>query len=210
MRSAHAATAPGDRAWGHRCRQQSCQSYLILYSHAHVHAAIDIRSDTVRRQPETATSMMETMTDEYVDYMADSGSSADQIVAGFHAIDERVNAMREQRLNDPDSLGDKLIKYFIPTAGRSGCRQIVPGIVEPRYVAHRQGGCRRGRAAGTADERAVRGRVGGVRRHPDHTRRSRFQGVRQSQTPSARLSRPARGTSTPASSTTPRLIPFLP
>ena len=23
--------------------------------------------------------------------------------------------MREQRLNDPDSLGDKLIKYFIPT-----------------------------------------------------------------------------------------------
>ena len=38
--------------------------------------------------------MMETMTDEYVDYMADSGSSADQIVAGFHAIDERVNAMR--------------------------------------------------------------------------------------------------------------------
>ena len=48
--------------------------------------------------------MMETMTDEYVDYMADSGSSADQIVAGFHAIDERVNAMREQRLNDPDSL----------------------------------------------------------------------------------------------------------
>ena len=59
--------------------------------------------------------MMETMTDEYVDYMADSGSSADQIVAGFHAIDERVNAMREQRLNDPDSLGDKLIKYLIPT-----------------------------------------------------------------------------------------------
>lgn len=59
--------------------------------------------------------MMETMTDEYVDYMADSGSSVDQIVAGFHAIDERVNAMREQRLNDPDSLGDKLIKYFIPT-----------------------------------------------------------------------------------------------
>lgn len=71
--------------------------------------------------------MMETMTDEYVDYMADSGSSADQIVAGFHAIDERVNAMREQRLNDPDSLGDKLIKYFIPT---------LAGLVAGRLFRH--------------------------------------------------------------------------
>lgn len=56
-----------------------------------------------------------TMTDEYVDYTADSSSSADRVVARFHTIDERVNAMREQRLNDPDSLGDKLIKYLLPT-----------------------------------------------------------------------------------------------
>lgn len=56
-----------------------------------------------------------TMNDEYVDYMGGYESSADRIVAGFHAIDERVNAMRDQRLNDPDSLGDKLITYIIPT-----------------------------------------------------------------------------------------------
>lgn len=56
------------------------------------------------------------MTDVYADFQDDyEGSSADRIVAQFHAIDDKVNAMREQRLNDPDSLGDKLIKFALPT-----------------------------------------------------------------------------------------------
>ncbi|OZG65621.1 DUF4235 domain-containing protein [Bifidobacterium eulemuris] len=56
------------------------------------------------------------MTDVYADYQDDyEGSSADRIVAQFHAIDDKVNAMRDQRLNDPDSLGDKLIKFALPT-----------------------------------------------------------------------------------------------
>lgn len=54
------------------------------------------------------------MTDEYEDYGQDGASSADRTVARFHAIDEKVNAMREQRLNDPDSLGDKLFKLAFP------------------------------------------------------------------------------------------------
>ncbi|OZG61836.1 hypothetical protein BLEM_1373 [Bifidobacterium lemurum] len=56
------------------------------------------------------------MTDVYADYQDGyEGSSADRIVAQFHAIDDKVNAMRDQRLNDPDSLGDKLIKFTLPT-----------------------------------------------------------------------------------------------
>ena len=62
------------------------------------------------------------MSDEYAAHAGGSGTSADRVVAGFHAIDERVNAMREQRLNDPDSMGDKLIKYLIPT-----CAGLVAG-----------------------------------------------------------------------------------
>lgn len=64
---------------------------------------------------------MGTMTDEFEDLGNASvtsddyaTSSADRIVARFHDIDRKVNAMREQRLNDPDSLGDKLIKLAVP------------------------------------------------------------------------------------------------
>lgn len=55
------------------------------------------------------------MTDEYTECAGDHSSSADRIVAAFHGIDEKVIAMRKQRLNDPDSLGDKIIKVVIPT-----------------------------------------------------------------------------------------------
>ena len=40
----------------------------------------------------------------------DFPSSADRAVDSLHRIDEKVNRLREDRLNDPDSLGDKLIK----------------------------------------------------------------------------------------------------
>lgn len=58
--------------------------------------------------------MMGTMSDEYEAYGHAEASSADRTVARFHAIDEKVNAMREQRLSDPDSLGDKLFKLVMP------------------------------------------------------------------------------------------------
>lgn len=38
----------------------------------------------------------------------DFPSSADRAVDSLHRIDEKVNRLREDRLNDPDSLGDKL------------------------------------------------------------------------------------------------------
>lgn len=41
-------------------------------------------------------------------------SSADRTVAMFHAIDRKVDAMRDQRINDPDSLGDKMFKFAAP------------------------------------------------------------------------------------------------
>lgn len=42
-------------------------------------------------------------------------STADRIVAGFDAINKKVDAMRADRLNDPDSLGDKLLKAALPS-----------------------------------------------------------------------------------------------
>ncbi|MBT1164872.1 DUF4235 domain-containing protein [Bifidobacterium felsineum] len=39
---------------------------------------------------------------------------ADQMIEGLHHIDDAVNAAREHRLNDPDSLGDKFIKSAVP------------------------------------------------------------------------------------------------
>lgn len=44
-----------------------------------------------------------------------SDSTADQIIAGFDRINDKVDAMRAQRLNDPDSLGDKLLKFALPS-----------------------------------------------------------------------------------------------
>ncbi|QSY58294.1 DUF4235 domain-containing protein [Bifidobacterium saguini] len=42
-------------------------------------------------------------------------TEADQVVQGLHRVDDAVNAARERRLSDPDSLGDKLIKSAVPT-----------------------------------------------------------------------------------------------
>lgn len=42
-------------------------------------------------------------------------STADRIVAGFDKINEKVDTMRAERLNDPDSLGDKLLKAALPS-----------------------------------------------------------------------------------------------
>lgn len=43
------------------------------------------------------------------------GSSTDRIIEGFARINEKVDAMRNQRLNDPDSLGDKAVKFTLPS-----------------------------------------------------------------------------------------------
>lgn len=44
-----------------------------------------------------------------------SSTTADKVVAQLQTIDERVNAMRIQVSKDPDSLGDKLLKFAIPS-----------------------------------------------------------------------------------------------
>ncbi|RBP97333.1 hypothetical protein CRD60_07275 [Bifidobacterium aemilianum] len=42
-------------------------------------------------------------------------STADRIISSLHSIDEKVNGMRAARESDPDSIGDKLIKFALPT-----------------------------------------------------------------------------------------------
>ena len=43
------------------------------------------------------------------------GSSTDRIIEGFARINEKVDAMRNQRLNDTDSLGDKAVNFALPS-----------------------------------------------------------------------------------------------
>ncbi|KAB7788980.1 DUF4235 domain-containing protein [Bifidobacterium leontopitheci] len=45
----------------------------------------------------------------------DAGSTTDRIIAGFDRINDKVDDMRAQRLNDPDSLGDKALKFMLPS-----------------------------------------------------------------------------------------------
>lgn len=43
-------------------------------------------------------------------------STADHIVDALHGVDDKVDAMRARRLSDPDSMGDKLLKWALPSA----------------------------------------------------------------------------------------------
>ncbi|MBT1173080.1 DUF4235 domain-containing protein [Bifidobacterium sp. MA2] len=47
----------------------------------------------------------------------DSGfsSTADEAVEALHRVDEKVDELRNRRLSDPDSLGDKLFKWAFPS-----------------------------------------------------------------------------------------------
>lgn len=47
----------------------------------------------------------------------DSGfsSTADEAVEALHRVDEKIDELRERRLSDPDSLGDKLFKKAFPS-----------------------------------------------------------------------------------------------
>ena len=75
-------------------------------------------------------------------------SSADRVVAALHTVDEKVNAMRDQRLNDPDSFGDKIFKSVVPT---------LAGLVlgkASRWCGRKSVGRKAVRADGTKNEAA--------------------------------------------------------
>lgn len=46
---------------------------------------------------------------------ASSNSSADRIVEKFHRIDQKVATMSQNRMQDPDTLGEKIFKFVFPT-----------------------------------------------------------------------------------------------
>ena len=52
------------------------------------------------------------MSDEM--HNTDSDSGADKVIENLHRIDDKVDALRNQMMSDPDSLGDKLLKTEIP------------------------------------------------------------------------------------------------
>ena len=50
---------------------------------------------------------------------AGAESDTDRIIDGLHRVDEHVDRLRNQRLNDPDSLGDKLFSKRNLRRGRA-------------------------------------------------------------------------------------------
>lgn len=42
-------------------------------------------------------------------------STADRIIAQLDRVNAKVDDMRNERLNDPDSMGDKLLKFALPS-----------------------------------------------------------------------------------------------
>ena len=81
--------------------------------------------------------------------MPNMESSADRVVAALHTVDEKVNAMRDQRLNDPDSFGDKIFKSVVPTLAG-----LVLGKAFVMVWKTNSGGRKAVRADGTKNEAA--------------------------------------------------------
>ena len=48
------------------------------------------------------------------DEMHNTDSGADKAIENLRRIDGKVDALRDQMMSDPDSLGDKLLKMAIP------------------------------------------------------------------------------------------------
>ena len=91
-------------------------------------------------------------------------SDVDAVIAVFDRINEKVDAMRTTRLNDPDSLGDKLLKAVLPSLAGLVAGQLFT-MLWNRTVGGRGGaltgrGRRSGSQAGTPSVRPSGGRPG--------------------------------------------------
>ncbi|MFR8697350.1 MAG: DUF4235 domain-containing protein [Bifidobacterium bifidum] len=75
------------------------------------------------------------------------GSSTDRIIEGFARINEKVDAMRNQRLNDPDSLGDKAVKFALPSIAGFVAGKLFT-LVWNKFVARKRPSDGTGRAGG--------------------------------------------------------------
>ena len=75
---------------------------------------------------------------------ASSFTGADHAVAALHHIDDAVNAMRKQRMNDPDSLGDKILKFALPSLAAIVAGKLFQAVWN-KGIAHRH--TRRGLSA---------------------------------------------------------------
>lgn len=55
-------------------------------------------------------------------------SEADSAVEALHRIDRKVDAMRERRLSDPDTLGDKLLTWALPSIAGLVAGKLLDGV----------------------------------------------------------------------------------
>lgn len=107
-----------------------------------------------------------------------TGSTADRAVETLHRIDDKVAMLRKQRLEDPDSATDKLIKSVLPAitgmvAGKlfqvtwdraqGATEGIFRRIFQQRQRTDDEHRFRRGiRCIGSRDFHAVRSRIASI------------------------------------------------
>lgn len=69
-----------------------------------------------------------------------SPSSADHIVESLHQVDKKVETMRQHRLQDPDTLGDKIFKMIFPFTVGTVAGQLFKNLWEDRASGKRRAG----------------------------------------------------------------------
>jgi hypothetical protein len=88
---------------------------------------------------------------------ASSNSSADRIVEKFHRIDQKVATMSQNRMQDPDTLGEKIFKFVFPTVLGGLAGKVFKTIWDSQVTSKR--GPAGGDAAEDADQQGLIGSI---------------------------------------------------
>jgi hypothetical protein len=88
---------------------------------------------------------------------ASSNSSADRIVEKFHRLDQKVATMSQNRMQDPDTLGEKIFKFVFPTVLGGLAGKVFKTIWDSQVTSKR--GPAGGDAAEDADQQGLIGSI---------------------------------------------------
>ncbi|WP_374114154.1 DUF4235 domain-containing protein [Bifidobacterium sp. ESL0763] len=89
-----------------------------------------------------------------------ASASADRIVETLHRVDRKVEAMRQNRLQDPDTLGDKIFKFAFPTLLGAVAGKAFKSVWDSLVAGGRSAG--KGPRSGGAEEAEQQGLVASV------------------------------------------------
>ncbi|KFI45161.1 Protein of unknown function [Bifidobacterium bohemicum] len=86
-----------------------------------------------------SSTAIDSQTPQERDQESDSplSSTADDIVESLHKLDQKVDTMRMNMINDPDTLGDKVLKTIIPMATGAVAGKLFKMIWDRQIVSRR-------------------------------------------------------------------------